>query len=316
MSADEIKEETAPQSQPADQKEETEEERKQREAQELKEKINAIVNEFLNKYFVPMEQFIEEEIMFAMEANLEEPKIDYFGLRRFLTTAINTMCELDEHIMAGLLNRLNKDLDRLFSYYDDFKAKNKISKIIFENTFLPKVKMYTELRDELELTKSKKSAFETKMKAAESKIKQLDEKGKDKLTDEELKEYKMFKKQNADSVHHFAEYRDLEAVLSEDLKKMSGILQNAFLPRFENRRDAVLVDLRAVINKKSYYLDKALWYYSANSKPISDFFEKSDIRGTFSLKTYLGYYLRNVDMEKSKNSEWHQYLHEVMEVLE
>jgi hypothetical protein len=331
MSQEEIKEEKASisddkpeqeqstesnQTDESEETEESEEERIQREAQELKKKVNKSVNDFLGKYFVPMETFIEEEIMFAMEAGLKEANIDYFGLRRFLTTALKTMCELDENIMSGLLDRLNKDLDNLFKYYDQFQSKNKISKIIFETDFLPKVPMYVELNKELEETRNKKSMFETKMKSAEAKIKAYDEKGKDKLNEAELKEYKMYKKQNADCVHHFAENRDKEAVLFEELQKLSDLLQNAFLPRFAQRRDAILVDLKEIINKKSYYLDKSLWYYSAESQPILKFFETSDIKGDFSLKTYLGYYLKNVDMSKSKNNEWHQYLHDIMEVLE
>jgi hypothetical protein len=223
---------------------------------------------------------------------------------------------MDDNIMSGLLDKLNKDLDRLFKYYDQFQSKNKISKIIFETNFLPTVKIYIKLKKETEEIRNKKTMYETKMKAAESKVKTYQEKGLDKLTPEEVKEYKQNKKQNADAVHHFAENRDLEAELAKELKKLSDLLQDAFLPRFAQRRDAILVDLKDVINKKSFYLDKALWYYSAESKPILNFFEVSDIRGDFSLKTYLGYYLRNVDMEKSKNSEWHQYLHQVMEELE
>jgi hypothetical protein len=320
MSQEEIKEEVSEQEpqeeESTESEEETEEERLQREAQELKQEVNKSVNDFLNKYFVAMETFIEEEIMFAMEADLKEAKIDYFGLRRFLTTAINTMCEMDENIMSGLLDKLHKDLDTLFKYYDQFQSKNKISKIIFESDFLPKVKLYMDLANRTEEVRNKKNMFETKMKAAEAKVKSLEDKGKENLTPEEIKEYKLNKKQNADCVHHFAENRDLEAELAIELKKLSDLLQDAFLPRFAQRRDAILVDLKEVINKKSFYLDKSLWYYSAESKPIQNFFEVSDIKGDFSLKTYLGYYLKNVDMEKSKNNEWHQYLHDVMEELD
>jgi hypothetical protein len=74
--------------------------------------------------------------------------------------------------------------------------------------------------------------------------------------------------------------------------------------------------LREIIQTKSYYLDKLLWELAADSQTIAKFFRQARIEGDYSTKTFISYYLRNIDINKSSTSDWHNYLREALKVFE
>ncbi|GAB6045843.1 hypothetical protein JCM11957_14410 [Caminibacter profundus] len=77
-----------------------------------------------------------------------------------------------------------------------------------------------------------------------------------------------------------------------------------------------LKKLEKIINVKLYYFDKLLWYNASKSNLIVEFFNKSNINGDFSTKTFIKYFLKNIDMSKSHNSDWLIYLQKILKVVE
>jgi hypothetical protein len=61
-------------------------------------------------------------------------------------------------------------------------------------------------------------------------------------------------------------------------------------------------------------LDRLMWVQAQQSKLIEKFFVTSQIKGDFSTKTYIHYYIRNIDPNKSAD-EWHNYLRSVLKEL-
>lgn len=77
-----------------------------------------------------------------------------------------------------------------------------------------------------------------------------------------------------------------------------------------------LKKLEKIINVKLYYYEKLLWFKASESYEIKKFFESSNIDGDFSTKTFINYYLKNLDESKSSNGDWLKYLKKILKVIE
>ena len=92
--------------------------------------------------------------------------------------------------------------------------------------------------------------------------------------------------------------------------------EKEFFPKFNDLKKTNLLKLKKIINTKLFYFDKILWYNASQSDLIIKFFETSDIKGDFSTKTFIQYFLKNVDISKSNNSDWIIYLQKILKVIE
>jgi len=84
-------------------------------------------------------------------------KIDYFKLKRFLTTAMNNLYDLDEALFRGPLQKLRIDVFEQFEYYTKFAALN--VKNIFESEFLTTLPVYVSNKQKLEKYEAGKIIF-------------------------------------------------------------------------------------------------------------------------------------------------------------
>ena len=278
-------------------------------------KIMEDINTFIRSHFSQTRHFMMEEKAFLDDHRLKKTNsVDYFDIKSYLFTAINNVTEIDTGIKDGFFSKVQKDVQNLYNIYDNFILKNRLAKIVFETQFLPTVKVYQEILKEYEDAKLDKSVYEAQFKKFDLLIKELE--AKDILDDEEKAALPLYRRKNADAVHHFAEARDAVSRLFEEEKELKIEISEIFLPEFEQRRDILIKNIKSIINIKSFYLDKALWYFAGNSEPIKRFFKSSDIKGDYSLKTFLEYNLKNINLEKSQNKEYHEKLIKLIKTLD
>jgi len=271
------------------------------------------VRGFLDNYFAEIRDVVEFEQAFIQENSLDGPNIDYFKLKRFLETAVRNLRAIDSNILTGLVYKLYKDVMSLYVFYQSAMSKTAMPIVVFERDFLRTLKQHNDLTHRIEELKSMKNSYETKMKYLEGVMKSV---GVNMHTEERKKEYSQAKSRYAEAAHFFAEARDEIPKAYEKLEEIEDTYRDTFLAWFEEYKEYFLSELRGATNAKFYYLDKLLWYKAERSNEIRRFFKDSGIRGNYDTKTFIEYYVRNIDLKKTFDKGWHTYLREILAILE
>jgi uncharacterized protein YxeA len=253
--------------------------------------------DFLDTYFNEIREVVEFEQAFIEQNSLVGPNIDYFKLKRFLETAVRNLRAIDNNILSGLVYKLYKDVMSLHDFYSSAMSKVAMPILIFERDFLKTLKPYKQLSERIEELKSIRNSYEMKMRYLEGSMKALEF---NMNSDEKRREYVGLKSRYAEATHFFAE----------------NTFKDMFLSWFEEYKNYYLSELRGATNAKFYYLDKLLWYKAERSQEIRRFFKDSGIRGNYDTKTFIEYYLRNIDLKKTFDKGWHTYLKEILTILE
>lgn len=273
----------------------------------------AYVRAFLDDYFKDVREVVEFEQTFAQENGLEGPNIDYFKLKRFLETAVRNLRAIDNNILTGLVHKLYKDVMSLYTFYQSAASKTTMPLVVFERDFLKTLKPYNDLARRIEELKSMRESYEMKMRYLEGSMKAL-EANID--SEEKRKEYAKLKARYAEAAHFFAEARDEIPIAYAKMEEIENTFRELFLAWFEEYKEYYLGELRGATNTKFYYLDKLLWYKAERSNEINRFFKDAGIRGNYDTKTFIEYYLRNIDVKKAYDKGWHTYLKEILAILE
>ena len=254
----------------------------------------------------------QKELDFIYDNGLQKPQLDYIKMRRFLVTAFNSLKTIDPHIVEGLLSKMHQDVERLFAYLVEFRKKTKLSKLVYIRDFLPSVPEYKRLQNDVTLTESMKKRFQALAISTERELAALPPP----KNAEEIAYFKALKGRNVDAIDGFAKSRDKLVVITKELKDLEDAMSSEFYKQYKEYVENINEGLCDVVHTKSYYFDKVLWEIAASSQLIRKFFMQARIEGDYSTKTYIQYYLRNIDIGKSNTSEWHIYLQEVLKVLE
>lgn len=271
--------------------------------------------EYVHHFLKPTRDFFEEEQLFLdINTLVQTNQVDYIAVRSFLFTAINNILEIDVTIQDGFFSKIKKDVQNLYKTYSTFVSKNKIPKVVFENNFLNQYRPYKEKKSILDNALRDKAQHESAFKKYQIKIDELE--SKQKLTLEEKKNLSTFRGKNADAIHHYAEARDKLDGLIKEVETFKEQLEVKFIPLFEEEYKNIIVLIKKVLNTKSFYLDKALWHFSEESPEVKSFFINSNIKGEFSLKTYVAYQEKSIDAEKSLDKEKHAKIREVLLTLD
>lgn len=273
----------------------------------------AYARNFLDEYFKEIRETVEFEQAFIEQNELEGPNIDYFKLKRFLETAVRNLRSIDANILTGLVHKLYKDVMSLYTFYQSALSKVAMPIVVFERDFLKTIKPYNDLLLRIEELKSMKNSYETKMRYLEGAMKSV---ALNMNTDERKKEYAKLKERYAEAAHFFAEARDEIPKAYDQITEIEDTFRDTFLGWFEEYKEYYLSELRGATNAKFYYLDKLLWYKAERSNEIRRFFKDSGIKGNYDTKTFIEYYVRNIDLKKTFDRGWHTYLREILAILE
>lgn len=274
----------------------------------------AIVTEFLNNHFKNIKEVVEFEQEFMESNGLDGAQIDYFKLKRFIETAVRNLKAIDIRLLTGVVYKLYKDAMSLYTFYFESVSKTAMPKLIFEKDFLKTIKYYRELEHKIEELKSMKNTYEVKMRYFEGSLKkaELELDG----SDAKRKEYNSIKVRYAEATHYFATARDEIPKVYQKLKDVESFFSRMFLTMFDEHKAYYLSELKSCTNAKLYYLDKLLWYRAERSPEIRRFFKEADIKGGYEAKTFINYYIRNIDISKTFDKGWHNYLKEILDILE
>ena len=112
-----------------------------------------------------------------------------------------------------------------------------------------------------------------------------------------------------------------KAPSEEELSSFEEYVKEEFRLGFVKESENYNTELRTIINTKTYYFDKLLWCEAKKSLSIREFFKKSkrsdsDISDELSTKIFIKQYMNTVDLSHAKDARWHQYLENVLTIMD
>ncbi len=274
--------------------------------------ITRIVREFMQSFFAEVDKVVTFHTEFLTKYDFIEPEIDYSRLRIFLDTAAHDLKALDPGIFNGLLIKLHSDFRSLHDYLRKLEKDVKVSKVVYIRDFLENIKLYKDLNEELSKMTTQKSAYKAMMEAAES---QLNSMGEAK-NEEDIKKQKNLRRRYADAMHKFAEAEQEISIIRKKINQLEHIFLDEFNLQFAQYKTYYLNLLKRIVNIKAFYFDKLLWYCAKESDIIKKFFRDSKIEGDYETQTFIKYYIRNLNIDQTREHDWHSYLNECLRMFE
>ena len=271
-----------------------------------------IVADFMYKFFTDVNDVVEFNLDFLETRGFRPPQIDYFKLRRFINTAINDIKYLDPSLIDGTLNKLYKDVNHLNEYYHNFDRRTKVSSAVFMRDFFGNFKFYEDLQSEIKSTLAMGQGFKNIINTTEAKIKQM---GVPRNKDDSLR-IKNLKRRNIDAIHNLSKVKDRLQFLRGKAFDLEKLFEDEFYRQFGEYKEYYMENLKLIINTKTFYLDKLLWFKAKDSENVIKFFKNSHIQGNYDTKTFIRYYLKNINLDHAKDGSWHSYLAEVVDLLD
>jgi hypothetical protein len=273
------------------------------------------IDAFMRNYFEETARYISHEEAFIKAHALSKGKVDYFKLKRFLTTALRSFREIDDGFIAGLLQKLQKDVYGLFDYYQKLTSATSVAESVYQRDFLTSVKPYQEILQEVEKLKVARDALQAEYTQLEAKIKMLNFSSVA-LSAEKQELLKKYKRQYSDTVHSYGNIRDKVVELMDQLYLFTKLYRRPFMEAFVETRKSYLERLTEAINTKAYHLDKLLWVRASQNKRIVKFLHDANIVGNYDMRTFIHYYIRNINIDDSAEKEWHAYLVRALGMLD
>lgn len=277
-----------------------------------KKQIQELVAKFIQEYFEDIANITKFHINFIEKNELSEPEIEYIKLLRFITTAINNLKALDPEIMDDFMLKVYNDMKTLHELYIDFQKRTKVGKIVYRRDFLEGIKPYRDLVENINRLEGLKNSYYSIIQSTENELSAM----KKPKGDAQIAKYKQLKRRNVDAISNYADAKQELVRLNRALIQLENDAADEFFSQFENTRDYYIKSLEKILSIKILYLDKVLWFKAQNSSPIQAFFERAMIKGDYSTKTFIQYYLKNVNIGQSKQDGWHAYLKSCLEEWE
>lgn len=274
--------------------------------------IECFVKEFTDNYFKEIDEVTHYNVNFLEENHFIEPKLDYTKLKRFIDTAMNNIRELSPGVIDDLLGKMRNHVKAIFEFQQEFIQINKVNKAIYKRDFLGRLKPYNDLNHEIEKSEAFRNKFEAMIASTDTELKML---GQPKGV-EEIRNYKILKKKNIDSIHHLAVEKEKIQAMQQALLRLEEMCEEEFFAQFDDKKRYYVEAMNSIANTLTYYLDKLFWSRAQESPEVTKFFRDAEIQGEIGLKSYIGYYLKGINIATSGNREWHEYLQKCMEEMD
>ncbi|MBW6488919.1 hypothetical protein [Sulfurimonas sp.] len=258
------------------------------------------VSEALQNYFNSVEFMMKREPKSADA----KAQLDYFLSRRFLITAYNNLKNLDPalHDHKEIKEKLSV-LQGLHDTYNTVSDKASVPEVAFEMIFLRSQPEYIQYLKDKENWISRVEALATvteslfyEIEKREGELKKLAKNDKNRiLLENSIKplrgDYVDAIHERAQLVEKLAQIKDLKAIYSE--KYFDSFADE--LSKLSKEYKKVLVK---ILNTKASELDYEIWKHASKSKLVREHFSEAGIEGDYTTMTYLGYYLKTLDMKQ------------------
>ena len=273
----------------------------------LKIKENVSLNYCLEEFFGKFKR-----IALKYKDLLRSSKtLPYKKIKRFIFTAYNNLLEIDGKINDKNLVDVKNSLDEIEYHYDKLlmETKNPIY-VTLEKLVLNKQQNYQVLKKRFEhnkelITEATKNSNILEVKIEKLKKDILSFKPKSKEYNEQVNILKAHKRKYVDLIDMAQNLKEENSQIIDDISQFENLYKEIFEKFFSQEITILLKILRKELNSLAYEFDTILWENAKKSKSIQEFFIEAKIEGSYSTKTFMKYYLKNLKTDKmnSKDSE-------------
>jgi hypothetical protein len=211
---------------------------------------------------------------------------------------------MDSKISDTKLLEIKKSLEEIEQYYESLKKELKSPVYVnLERLVLKRQQNYVITKKRFESNKDLSVEAITNANLLEPKIEKLEEEikslnRKTKIYEEKLKLLKSYKKKYVDLIDLSQNLKEENSKIIDDITQFENFYKEIFDKFFQQESDAIIRILERELNALAYQFDTILWENAKKSKVIQHFFEEAKIEGSYSTKTFMKYYLRNLQAEK------------------
>lgn len=258
---------------------------------------------------VCIEEFFDQENKILREySDFVEghSSLDFLRMRRFLLTAYNDLCEMDNLIENEDLRDVKHEINSLFRDFENYVKKAQYTPAYaFEKIFLSKQVEFIKVEKEIESTqaalanaKAQCQTMGNNLEAEERRLQRFSNKNSQEYTMLE-KEVKAIRRAYVDLIQFIATRQEFLEKAHIRLKKFKdehfSEFVSVYTPMLRDIRDRFI----SLLNSKAFDLDSALWGRAKLSESVRRFFRDARIEGGFNSKTFLRYFLRGIDRTKA-----------------
>jgi hypothetical protein len=276
--------------------------------------LNPTYKEFIQDYFS-----IAIDTVSNIEIKQDSKLLSYIHMRRFLVTAFDHLIDKDPTFIDDTLKDIKLLLERTFRVYKAFQETKSYPDIKFDSIFVKKQKVYNEINQRFDenknkLLRSKQRAedLNRKLTYAENTLNKLSLKSA-KYQEINIKAKKI-RTVYADVLDDISLLTNQNTLFTNLKNDFEAKYKNDFISFFNDESEKINNQLLLILNSYAYLFDTYMWELAKKSSGIKQFFIEANIDGSFSSKTFLKYFLKNLDNEKM-NDEYIE-MQELLEYLE
>ncbi len=242
-----------------------------------------------------------------------EKKLNFLLMKRFVFTAYNNLVEMDQSISKGKVSKPYRLLISIRKKYDELtQYVSKPVTVAFDQLFLSRQANYIEVLEYLEYAKNRIDAANASLRGIQSKITSAKERlsiiSSNNPEFEELNsELKKYNGMYVDTLQDISDKKTEVNILSAVKDAFSSENLESFKNAFTATSAEKIGALIDILDALTHELDMLLWEEARESIIIRKFFKIASIEGSFSSKTYLKYFIRNLKKE-SVGSEYEQLI--------
>jgi len=243
----------------------------------------------------------------------ESKELDYSLMKRFIHTAYNNFIEIDPKIQG--LKKLSEAKERFSEALGiQYRLQRRIGSSIaynYEEIFLKSQPLYIDTLRALQQSIHKITLYQKEigiLSAQMDRIK-LEQKGAgiEPESREDLeRSFKNVNRRYIDRVHEVKRLQEELGALEKRREELWERDFDNFVRIFREEAGKYEKEANALVNRLAYRFDRILWIAARESRFVRGYFAQGMIEGVFSSKTYLDYYVKQLD--KSLYSEFNHRL--------
>jgi len=272
--------------------------------------IDTIISDFFNE----ARALVEYEEALIADNGFEIPKVDFSRLERFLFTAFHNFYEIDDRFVSALLVKSYRNIRYMIDFRNTLVKNSSNTDVLYTRLFVEKHPYLKKISDERVLLLSRRSSLEERMNYFDRIFAEL------KIKNQNIVEVKEQTKQNrsryADAVHEYDLTNKRLDVINKELNVYESTYKSIFKSIFSSIRNDMFARLQVAINCEASIFDRLLWDCASKSAVIAQFLVSSSIEGAYETKTFIKYYIKNIDANNTMDKKWHKYLQEALRIME